>query len=239
MVIDLISEDEDENAHIIVGKVAESRIHEEYEQLAMNNLDNDQDGDYSNCTAPKDKVKQKRTSSKLPSNKLIGALIDNRLIRESAIAVAINEEFTAIPIIENSSVKIDEKYYYSTVDSFVPNLIRWIFEPFIDPTKTTNLKFRIDEGVNQSDCRFAFIAVIVISDCKAFLDLLLNSLDGITFPDLEEHVNGLLKGIKLQDHCPPETRLTLTFNMGAMQKAITAAQRKALIINFPSINSVS
>lgn len=177
-------------------------------------------------------IEIKRSSStkvtKIPNNKVIGIVIDERLQQNSIFATALSEDFLlhssvssiatdSLPISDNNCSAIQEKYYYIFVKSTVTNLIRWVYEPFVQLFPTGHA----------SNCsRFAHIAVVLISDCVSFMTLLLSSPDGVEFNKLEEYVNVLMESMKREDHCHEECRLVLTFNQTDLNKAIQSAQRK-------------
>lgn len=188
------------------------------------------EGTQHSYTASQIEVKRSSTtklSSKIPNNKLIGIVFDERLQQNSILATALSEDFllhsvsnSASNYHDNNSTTIQEKYYYIFVKSTVTNLIRWVYEPFVQLFVSGNAS---------NGCRFAHVAVVLISDCVSFLSVLLSSPDGVEFNKLEEYVNALMESMKREDNCHEECRLVLTFNQTDLNKAIQSAQRKVCV----------
>ena len=174
--------------------------------------------------------RSKKVSSRIPNNKLIGVAIDERLQQNSILTTAISEEFLLQSVSsglsttdnnsDNTTIAIQEKYYFIFAKSAVPNLIRWVYEPFLEV---------FPSGKVSNGCRVAQVAVVYISDCVSFVSLLLSSSDGVDFTALESYVNIMVESLKRQDSCPEECRLVLTFNQTDLNKAIHAAQRKVIL----------
>eukprot|EP01035_Chromulina_nebulosa_P032656 gene32656-43643_t len=237
VVIDLISDEETDEFNHNQGNFCIPTINSHFGDNTGNvetvmNLYNENslesEGTQRSYSASQIEVKRSTKVTKVPNNKLIGIVIDERLQQNSIFAMALSEDFLlhsvssiatdSLPISDsNNCSAIQDKYFYIFVKSTVTNLIRWVYEPFVQLFPT---------GHASKCSRFAHIAVVLISDCVSFMTLLLSSPDGVEFNKLEEYVNVLMESMKRDDHCHEECRLVLTFNQTDLNKAIQSAQRK-------------
>lgn len=117
-------------------------------------------------------------------------------------------------ISDESAFASDEKYSFHAMKSNVPDTIRW--------TRMSGdrlIKCRLGSEVTS----YEPFALVMLSR-ETFLQLILQSCDGIDFDHLGKYMKHLQRDIIEKDHCPDDTRLIVV--LIDLEKLYTKAQNQ-------------